>query len=78
MVLKKPTDPIPDISPGFSEILRKIKCACTTTGSLPVLLRKLPVLCNFEITQSSSSLILIFLYPQKEPGTGSCLIQKDF
>jgi hypothetical protein len=26
----------------------------------------------------SSSLILIFLFPQKEPGTGSSLIQKDF
>jgi hypothetical protein len=47
MVLKKPSHPIPDISPGFSENSRKIKCACTTTGSLPVLIRKLPVLCNF-------------------------------
>jgi hypothetical protein len=44
MLLKKLTDPIPDISPGLSENLRKIKCACTTAGSLPVLLRKLPVL----------------------------------
>jgi hypothetical protein len=47
MVLKKLIDPIPDLSPGFSENLRKIKCACTTTGSLPVLLRKLPIFAVF-------------------------------
>jgi hypothetical protein len=65
MVLKKPTDPIPDISPGFSENLRKIKCACTTTGSLPVLLRKLPVLCSFLNNQTQQFFDSDFPFPPK-------------
>ncbi len=78
MVLKKLTDPIPDISPGFSENLRKIKFACTTTCFLAVLLRKLPVLCSFWNNQTQQFFDSDFLFPQKEPGTASSLLQKDF
>jgi len=31
----------------------------------------------FETTRPNSSLILIFLFPQEEPGNGSYLNQKD-
>jgi hypothetical protein len=52
--------------------------SCTTTGSLPVLLRELPVLCSFRNNQTQQFSDSDFSFPQKEPGTGSSLIQKNF
>jgi len=56
---------IPDISPGFSENLRNINCAWTTTSLLPVLSRKLPVLCSFWKNQTQQFFDSDFSFPPK-------------